>query len=373
MKNSQKGFAVPLLIVISVLVIGGGVYYFSKNNSSGGAGIREINPQSFSKNDSVYFKYQGKVYYSATLFGGRGTPQVVDGADAGSFSERKLSTGQEYGVDKNFAYCAGSKLNGSDGPTFNDSDPNYAFDKNQAYYPNCRIIEGADGSSFQVIQVGTYAKDKNHVYRYGIVISGADAPTFQILGDSYMKDKNNVYFATHTHDEVKSEIYEVNKIDGADTNSFTVLKDGFAQDKNHKYLNGKVTTADYSSMKSFAETPYVTDNTHAYYNGIVLTNSDPSTFTIFDSYKYGNGYYAKDKSQVYFENNIVAGADPSSFVIYGAYANDKNFVFYKGRKIENSDGASFQYDQVQGTGKDKNYVYAYGCIYKDNKQLSCAK
>ncbi len=30
MKNSQKGFVVPLLIVIAVLVIGGGVYYFTK-------------------------------------------------------------------------------------------------------------------------------------------------------------------------------------------------------------------------------------------------------------------------------------------------------------------------------------------------------
>ena len=31
MKNSQKGFVVPLIIVIAVLAIGGGVYYYSKN------------------------------------------------------------------------------------------------------------------------------------------------------------------------------------------------------------------------------------------------------------------------------------------------------------------------------------------------------
>lgn len=33
MKNSQKGFVVPLIIAIAVLVIGGGVYYFSKNKT----------------------------------------------------------------------------------------------------------------------------------------------------------------------------------------------------------------------------------------------------------------------------------------------------------------------------------------------------
>jgi len=34
MKNSQKGFVVPLLIVIAVLVIGGGVYLYAKRNQS---------------------------------------------------------------------------------------------------------------------------------------------------------------------------------------------------------------------------------------------------------------------------------------------------------------------------------------------------
>lgn len=33
MKNSQKGFVVPLLIVIAVLAIGGGIYYYSRGSS----------------------------------------------------------------------------------------------------------------------------------------------------------------------------------------------------------------------------------------------------------------------------------------------------------------------------------------------------
>lgn len=33
MKNSQKGFIVPLLVIIAVLVIGGGIYYYSRGSS----------------------------------------------------------------------------------------------------------------------------------------------------------------------------------------------------------------------------------------------------------------------------------------------------------------------------------------------------
>jgi len=35
MRNSQKGFVIPLLIIIAVLVIGGGVYYSYKKNNWG--------------------------------------------------------------------------------------------------------------------------------------------------------------------------------------------------------------------------------------------------------------------------------------------------------------------------------------------------
>ena len=33
MKNSQKGFAVPLLIILALLIIGGGVYFYLQHTS----------------------------------------------------------------------------------------------------------------------------------------------------------------------------------------------------------------------------------------------------------------------------------------------------------------------------------------------------
>jgi len=191
--------------------------------------------------DNAYYIKDGRVYYSALLFGSRGEPKIVEGADPSSFKNRSSATGQEYGTDKNFVFCAGEKLGGSDGPTFKNTDPNYAFDKYQVYYPYCRIIIGADASSFQIISVGTYAKDKNHVYLFGKVIPISDPQSFEVLdGSTYLKDKNFVYYFLHTTDPVKGEVYDVKKIDGADSASFKVINDGLAEDSYHTYLNGKV-------------------------------------------------------------------------------------------------------------------------------------
>ncbi|MDP1688900.1 MAG: DKNYY domain-containing protein [bacterium] len=176
----NKKYLLTIVGIIVVLVISYIVFNLSNSNISS-SGIQEFNPKDAvysQKSESswpVYFKYQGGVYFSSTGFGSRGTPEVVEGADPGSFQERRLATGEEYGVDKNFVYCAGHKIEGSDGQTFNDKDPNYTFDKNQVYYPYCRIVEGVDISSFKIVSPGVYAVDKNNVYKYGQIIQGAEA------------------------------------------------------------------------------------------------------------------------------------------------------------------------------------------------------
>jgi len=47
MKNSQKGFVVPLLIVIAVLVIGGGIYYFYSKSDKPADYVNETLQQTY--------------------------------------------------------------------------------------------------------------------------------------------------------------------------------------------------------------------------------------------------------------------------------------------------------------------------------------
>ncbi len=95
-----------------------------------------------------------------------------------------------YAKDKNHVYRDGEIISWADTKTFVSYDRNYAKDKNHIY---CLwdIME-ADYDTFQVLNED-YAKDKNHVYTYGNILEWADVETFQILNKYYAKDKNHVY------------------------------------------------------------------------------------------------------------------------------------------------------------------------------------
>lgn len=52
----------------------------------------------------------------------------------------------------------------------------------------------ADKATFEILDVEGYARDKNHVYRSGLVVEGLDGATFEFVsGEQYYKDKDAVY------------------------------------------------------------------------------------------------------------------------------------------------------------------------------------
>lgn len=82
-------------------------------------------------------------------------------------------------------------------------------------------------------------------------------------------------------------------------------------------------------------------------------------------FAFPNNTYRKEKNKVYFSSDSeIKEADYNTFVELGNYyAKDKNFGYWRGEKIEGSDGKSFDilskemlnsYDEY---AKDKNYVY----------------
>ena len=90
-------------------------------------------------------------------------------------------------------------------------------------YATLKVFNSPDKNSVR------YIGDKNGIYYVlndAQKIKGADFKTFEELGYSYAKDKNNIYF-------------ENRKIKGADISSFEVLETGYAKDKNSFYSEGK--------------------------------------------------------------------------------------------------------------------------------------
>ncbi len=93
---------------------------------------------------------------------------------------------------------------------------------NEAVGREVRAID-ADVTTFKVHPNPAYASDKNHVYRYGLVLEGFDGATYRQLPDGeYSIDANGVYWWDSL-------------IEAADPNSFRVLKGPYSRDDKHVF------------------------------------------------------------------------------------------------------------------------------------------
>jgi hypothetical protein len=102
------------------------------------------------------------------------------------------------------------------------------------------VIENADPQSFEVLgytgcnnfEGEYYTRDIQHVYFSGEAIPGADPATFQMLGGcGYAKDAKRAYFESRV-------------VSGADLMTFQILDNSQARDKNNCYRYGFVTSAE---------------------------------------------------------------------------------------------------------------------------------
>lgn len=154
-------------------------------------------------------------------------------------------------------------------------------------------VSGADVATFEVIPnqnaspgplSDKFAKDKNHIYYSGYIVSPVDPATFSVLLDptgfswGYAKDKDNFYYI--------DDFYGlwVNIIPDVDAGTFTVLGNGYAKDKNHVWYN------------FFSET-----------TTLPLPYADPATFTINIQPYCGEDCYidAQDKNNKYNQGKIT--------------------------------------------------------------------
>lgn len=112
------------------------------------------------------------------------------------------------------------------------------------------IIKEADLNSFEVIG-DWFTKDNNNVYYQGRKLEDADPKTFQYSPDSiFQKDKNNVY--------IYNNFWGMWLIKGADPETIEdmgIRRDTFYRDKNHVFAYGEhgVVMLEGSNPDSFQE------------------------------------------------------------------------------------------------------------------------
>ena len=289
-------------------------------------------------------------------------------ADLASFAVVKGNISK----DKNFVYNMGDRI--------------YLKDENEINIENENMRKRIDSATLKVFNSPDknsvrYIGDKNGIYyvlNNAQKIKGADFKTFEELGYSYAKDKNNIYF-------------ENRKIKGADISSFEVLETGYAKDKNSFYSEGKkVKGISKNSFKAPSENSAQKDKTivgllevddNNVYNIDEPLNISPKNFSLIGE---RNDYVKNDKGVYFIDIYNVSKptvveklpVNPNKFrVIKKNYLKDDKIVYYNNNhgnlKVEGADAASFQ-ELTENYGKDKNYIY-FGEQKIENSDSSSVK
>ena len=239
---------------------------------------------------------------------------------------------------------------------------NYSYDKK--YYS---IFKNVDVKSF--VMVGnSFVKDKKNVYyttRWkNITLENADPKTFEYIGESYpfvyAKDKKMVYAI----EKFGNPVYIIKDADPA---TFELLKENYSKDKNNVYFQEK--PAKGIDVKTFEILGYfhVKDKNNVYmrssYEYEPVKGADIETFEVLTP------LYTKDKNNVYYNSEVIIGADSSTFEIMKnikeneyEYAADKKRVYYNGEVISEAEPQTFELIS-SNFSKDKSHVYYKNSMY----------
>lgn len=167
---------------------------------------------------------QGNFYIELLDNDAKKNYEIIDNSGAKIKEQKVIHAGGGYTIIEGEIYYCEQKIN-ADLETFKYLEHTFAKDKNHAYRSGI-IVEDADPATFEVLAI-THAKDKNNVYFNGKKLENADPATFELLAPGYTKDKNNVYF-------------NETRIKEANAETFKVTGYWEAKDKNYKYYRADV-------------------------------------------------------------------------------------------------------------------------------------
>ena len=275
--------------------------------------------------NAEYLKENGEVYYEMPYLE---IKLKVKGADAKTFEnvgEDKMETIGFFGKDSKNAYFLGKKIKDVSPTGFEILDTKYVKDDKNLYKFETDSFPYFSSSEIKTRKVS---------------IDGLDVKSFKVLENDkdsytdYYVDKSNVYM---DKDNLK-------KITGADRNSFEILGYSIARDKNNVYNEGeKLENVDIASFKYF-DYGIAKDKNRVFYidRHKDIENADAKTFE-----RMGESYYFRDKNNVFALKNdysdsnynsgleVLKNIDRNSFdILNNEIGKDKNGVYYFGEKID---------------------------------------
>lgn len=210
-----------------------------------------------------------------------------------------------------------------------------AFMPKQQSYENIFRRVKIDVDTMEVLN-HDFIKDKQHVYRRGVLLRGITPEGFHVFNPAYIGNHQVIYSP-----------YGDAKI--AHPETFETLDDGVAM------YGGAYGPEGYGRDVEFVY--FFTYTTETSYAVRLKTCKNPAAFTILPS------GYEKDDERVYYCRVTVKRAIPQSFtVLRDGYARDDKHIFWGNRLVE-ADLDSFKvlYD---GDAEDKYHYFFNGIMIK---------
>ncbi len=360
--------------------------FFGKDSKNGyflGKKIKDVSPKGFEILDTKYVKDDKNLYkFETDSFPYFSSSEIktrkvsIDGLDVKSFKvlENAKDSYTDYYVDKSNVYMDKNnlkKITGADRNSFEILGYSIARDKNNVYNEGEKL-ENVDIASFKYFDYGI-AKDKNRVFYIDRHkdIENADAKTFERMGESYyFRDKNNVFALKNDYsDSNYNSGLEVLK--NIDRNSFDILNNEIGKDKNGVYYFGKkidgIPSNNAKIVEELGDNDYILKNGKDYY--LITVNAR-------NSYYESNGD-EKEKFKIKKINGLNIDYDTFKyFEIYDLY-KDKNSFYYHSdndlKKIKSDINIQSAEKMIELNDfiKDKNNLYYFsdGKLEKINLKI----
>ena len=298
--------------------------------------------------NAEYFKENGEVYYKMPYFEIKSKVKGADAKTLENVGEDNMEMAGFFGKDSKNTYFIGKKIKDVSPKGFEILDTKYVKDDKNLY-------------KFETDSLSYFSS--NEIKTKKVSIDGLDVKSFKVLENNkdsyfdYYVDKSNVYIDKDN----------LEKITGADRNSFEILGYSIARDKNNVYNKGeKLGNIDIASFKYF-DNGIAKDKNRVFYmdERKDIKNADAKTFE-----RMGESYYFRDKNNVFALKNdypdssynlvleMSKNIDRSSFDILNAeFGKDKNGVYHFGEKI---DGISSNNAKVVEELGDYDYIFQSG-------------
>lgn len=192
---------------------------------------------------------------------------------------------------------------------------------------------------------------------------GLDVASFEVLSETYTRDKNRVYYKVVSNDE-----FIVIVLPEADPASFELVEGGLTRDKSRVWYNDRIQQGvDAATVEPIKGGPVYKDKNSVFYQDQAIEGADPASFK-----HLGSGYYA-DSRRVYWCTDPIPDADAATFKVLGDsfVAKDRSRAYRSGEPLDGLDAASLELIVHHEAGfqiySDKNGIHVNEMTFPRSK------